>query len=61
MEDQFDAVLYLGPRSGITVSQVRPSAALCADPEFLPKRLARVALTGLPPVETERLKELCPK
>lgn len=24
MEDQFDAVLYLGPRSSITVPQVRP-------------------------------------
>jgi len=60
MEDQFDAVLYLGPRSTITV--VAPhhlSAELCADPEFLPKRLARLALTGLPSIEAERLKQLC--
>jgi hypothetical protein len=61
MEDQFDAVLYLGPRSAITVAPRHLSPELCADAEFLPKRLARLALTGLPPVESERLKELCPK
>jgi hypothetical protein len=60
MEDQFDAVLYLGPRSAITVVAPRQlSPELCADPEFLPKRLARLALTGLPPIEAERLKQLC--
>ena len=60
MEDQFDAVLYLGPRSAITVAPRRElSPELCADPEFLPKRLARLALTGLPPIEAERLKQLC--
>ena len=40
MEDRFDAVLYLGPRSAITVAPVRPAPALCADPAFLEKRLA---------------------
>ena len=60
MEDQFDGVLYLGPRSAITVVAPRQlSPELCADPEFLPKRLARLALTGLPPIEAERLKQLC--
>jgi hypothetical protein len=60
MEDQFDGVLYLGPRSAITVAPQRQlSPELCADPEFLPKRLARLALTGLPPIEAERLKQLC--
>ena len=60
MEEQFDAVLYLGPRSAMTVAPPRPlSPELCADPEFLPKRLARLALTGLPPIEAERLKQLC--
>jgi hypothetical protein len=60
MEDQFDAVLYLGPRSAMTVAPPRHlSPELCADPEFLPKRLARLALTGLPPIEGERLKQLC--
>jgi hypothetical protein len=60
MEDQFDAVLYLGPRSAITVAPPRRlSPELCADPEFIPKRLARLAMTGLPPIEAERLKQLC--
>ena len=60
MEDKFDAVLYLGPRSAMTVAPRRPlSPELCADPEFLPKRLARLALTRLPPIEAERLKQLC--
>jgi hypothetical protein len=59
MEDQFDAVLYLGPRSTITVAPRHLSPELCADPEFLPKRLARLALTGLPAIEVERLKQLC--
>ena len=60
MEDQFDAVLYLGPRSAIRVAPRRPlPPERCADPEFLPMRLARLALTGLPPIEAERLKQLC--
>ena len=32
MEEQFDAVLYLGPESSITMSDI--SAALCADAEY---------------------------
>jgi hypothetical protein len=59
MEDQFDAVLYLGPRSSITVPQSRPSADVCADPALLEKRLARAALIGMPQVEVDRLKQLC--
>jgi hypothetical protein len=59
MEDQFDAVLYLGPRSAITVAPRRLSPAICAGTEFLLERLTRLALTGLPPIETERLKQLC--
>jgi hypothetical protein len=59
MEDQFDAVLYLGPRSSITVPQIRPSAAACSDPAVLETRLARAALIGMPQVEVDRLKQLC--
>jgi hypothetical protein len=59
MEDQFDAVLYLGPKSAITVPPVVASATRCADPAFLPRRLARIALGGLPPIEMERAKALC--
>ncbi|MBY0495565.1 MAG: hypothetical protein K2Y23_15245 [Cyanobacteria bacterium] len=42
MEDQFDAVLYLGPPSSITMSEM--SAALCADAEFTKMRVARLGL-----------------
>jgi hypothetical protein len=57
MEDQFDAVLYLGPSSAMTNAQ--PSPALCADPSYVRTRLARMTLVGLPPPEIDRLKELC--
>jgi len=42
MEDQFDAVLYLGPVSSITQSVLSPS--LCADAEYTKMRLARMTL-----------------
>lgn len=42
MEEQFDAVLYLGPPSSITMSEI--SAALCADADYTKMRLARLAL-----------------
>jgi hypothetical protein len=42
MEEQFDAVLYLGPPSSITLSEI--SAALCADADYTKMRLARLAL-----------------
>jgi hypothetical protein len=43
MEDQFDAVLYLGPRSAITFERLPP--ALCADAVYL--RMRRDRLTAL--------------
>jgi hypothetical protein len=42
MEEQFDAVLYLGPVSSITMSQL--PAALCGDAEYTKMRLRRMAL-----------------
>lgn len=42
MEEQFDAVLYLGPPSSITTSEISP--ALCADAGYTKMRLARLAL-----------------
>jgi hypothetical protein len=42
MENQFDAVLYLGPVSSITQSLLSPS--LCADAAYTKMRLARMAL-----------------
>jgi hypothetical protein len=41
MEEQFDAVLYLGPVSSITFSEL--PAALCADDDYTRMRLARVS------------------
>jgi hypothetical protein len=47
MEEQYDAVLYLGPVSSITFSEL--PAALCTDAEYTKMRLARMALgTGGP-------------
>jgi len=46
MEEQFDAILYLGPPSALTWSQVSP--ALAADPEYVKMRSDRLAWVGLP-------------
>jgi hypothetical protein len=42
MQDQFDAILYLGPPAGITFSELPKS--LCADADYTRMRLARLAL-----------------
>jgi hypothetical protein len=42
MEEQYDAVLYLGPVSSITTADISP--ALCADAGYTKMRLARLAL-----------------
>jgi hypothetical protein len=55
-EDQFDALMYSGPRSTTTVA--KPSSAFCADVDSVTTRLARIALAG-PPSEATRLKEFC--
>jgi hypothetical protein len=59
MEDQYDAVLYLGPVSSITMAEISPS--LCADAAYMKMRLGRLAL--LPPGpegdQVERFKDLC--
>jgi hypothetical protein len=57
MEDQFDAVIYLGRRSSIT--QARLSSALCSDPNYLQMRLRRMALMPGAPGEIGRLKRYC--
>jgi hypothetical protein len=56
-EDQFDAVLYLGPPSAMTSIQWSP--AICEDAEFIETRLRRIALAGLPQAEADRLKQYC--
>jgi hypothetical protein len=54
MEDQVDAVLYLGSPSEISYATLSPD--LCADTAYVAMRLRRLALSGLP---ADRLEE-CP-
>ena len=56
MEEQFNALLYLGPTSSMTSVQV--PAALCKDAQFINTRLQRLARVG-PPVEADRLRKTC--
>ena len=56
MEDQFDALLYLGPPSAMTNATI--PAALCSDQEFIGRRLQRLERFA-PPVEVENLKKAC--
>jgi hypothetical protein len=56
-EEQFDAVLYLGPPSAMT--RTRWSPALCADAAYIKMRLERIALSGIPQAEADALKNYC--
>lgn len=57
IEDQLDAVLYLGRQSAMTTTT--PSGARCAEPGYLEERLRRIALTGIPAFEADRARQLC--
>jgi hypothetical protein len=57
MEDQVDAVLYLGSPSEITFRGLSP--ALCADADYMKMRLARFAVVGLPQAAADRLNQFC--
>lgn len=46
MEEQFDAILYVGPRSSITYSSLSPE--LCRDQAYIKMREARMALFSPP-------------
>jgi hypothetical protein len=56
-EEQFDALLYLGPPPAARTEPL--SRELCAEPGYVAMRLKRIALAGLPPVEVERVTALC--
>jgi hypothetical protein len=56
-EDQFDAVLYLGPQSAMT--QTRLSPAVCSEPGYLEMRLRRIAVAGIPRPVADELKKHC--
>lgn len=42
MQDRFDALIYLGPSAAITYSKT--PKALCADPDYVEMRAARLAV-----------------
>ena len=50
MQEQFDAVLYLGPKSEITYAEL--SKSLCADPEYVEMRAARLSAMRRPGAPT---------
>ena len=56
MEDQFDALLFLGPPASMTTAPV-PSA-LCQDADFVKRRVERLSRFG-PPVEVQNFKRAC--
>jgi hypothetical protein len=56
MEEQFDAVLYLGPSAATTATPYSPD--MCADRAYLEERLRRLTLGG-PPGSADRLRQYC--
>jgi hypothetical protein len=56
MEDQFDGLLYLGPPAAMTTIPV--PASLCADADFVKRRLDRLTRFG-PPVEVQNFRRAC--
>ena len=57
VEEQLDAVLYLGPAARMT--EITTPAQACAQPGFLEERLRRITLTGIPAFEADRVKKVC--
>jgi hypothetical protein len=61
IEEQLDAILYLGPPSSMTAAKLAP--ALCSDRAYMEKRLGRLGLIPPPPGATfapaGQLKEYC--
>ena len=57
LEEQIDAILYVGPESNRTSAPLSPT--LCADPNYIKMRLERIAIVGLPPGEAAKVKRLC--
>ena len=59
VEDQLDAVLYLGPRTPSRPSYEVP-LPLCREPGFVEEQSRRIGLSA-PRVEADRLKDYCAK
>ena len=54
MQEQYDALLYIGPRASWSNAMVSP--ALCADPAYLEMRTGRMALAEW---KSDRLEDYC--
>lgn len=61
MQEQFEAILYLGPKASITYSKLSPT--LCSDREYMDMRLGRMAIYSVPRADDDRAKliEYCAK
>jgi hypothetical protein len=61
MQDQLDAVLYIGPESSITYSKL--SKKLCADQEYMQMRIGRMKIQAGPNADSAgaELQEYCAK
>ena len=57
MEDQADAILWNGVSAPPT--PILLSKETCADPAYLPMRLARIAIAGLPRGEADAARRAC--
>lgn len=57
MEDQFDALLYLGPQSSMTMQRISPGR--CAEASYLERRTRRMALLPGGQGQIDRLKQYC--
>lgn len=57
LEDQFDALLYLGPPSSITQSQL--SKDRCSDKHYMQMRLERMGMVPWGKYEIQGLNEMC--
>jgi hypothetical protein len=61
MQDQFDAILYIGPKSSMTYSKL--TKASCADQEYMQMRIGRMKINAGPNAESvgAKLQEYCSK
>jgi hypothetical protein len=57
VEDHFDAILYLGPESSMTMGML--PYPRCAEPAYLEMRVARMVLSGMPGTVRDRLTSDC--
>ena len=56
-EEQTDALVYLGPSS--TRTEAPLPKQMCGDAKYVQVRLERMKMSGFPPSEAQRLRQLC--